>query len=140
MLRRETRREITIRIGLALTLAVSIGIAACEGGGPDAYGEPIDPAEAVPLSKLLSGDDVDRSEAVTVSGTIGEVCRSAGCWFVLRDLDERDGKHREILVDLKGGANFTVPASIEGRRALVYGRLVGEKPDWTLNGLGLVLE
>jgi hypothetical protein len=128
-------RIVACGISLAVWTAVASG---CDGAQPRAWGEKVDPAAAVPLSQLLSGDGVDPGAAVTASGRIGEVCRTAGCWFVLHDT--RDGKLYEVLVDLKPGARFTVPPSVQGRAAVVRGRLVGSAPDLRLHAVGLRLE
>jgi hypothetical protein len=97
----------------------------------------VDASTAVPLAQLLEGAEVDGS-VVTASGRIGEVCRSSGCWFVLQDTG--DEKNYEILVDLKPRASFTVPRTVEGRSAVVRGRLVGEKPDLRFHAVGLLVE
>ena len=97
----------------------------------------MDEAAAIPLKDLMADLPVNREELVTVSGTIGTVCRSAGCWFTLRDLTGEEPV--EIVVDLKGGAAFTVPAGIEGKRAVLAGRLVGERPDLAIHAVGLVV-
>ncbi len=124
------------------TTAVAAALAAvasgCGDGGSGAYGEPVDEAAAIPLKELMADLPADREGLVTVSGTIGTVCRSAGCWFTLRDLTGEEPV--EIYVDLKGGAAFTVPAGIEGKRAVLAGRLVGEEPDLAIHAVGLVVE
>ena len=123
---------------LGLLLAGWIALFPGCGSKPDAWGEPVDHAAAVPLSKLLSDTDIDSEEAVTASGRIGEVCQSFGCLFVLQEVV--DGKLHEVLVDLKPRAEFTVPSSVAGRDAMVRGWLVGEKPDLKLEAVGLELE
>ena len=124
------------------TTAVAAAIAAiasgCSDGGSGAYGEPVDEAAAIPLKDLMADLPANRQELVNVSGTIGTVCRSAGCWFTLRDLTGEEPV--EIYVDLKGGAAFIVPAAIEGRRAVLVGRLVGELPDLAIHAVGLVVK
>jgi hypothetical protein len=97
----------------------------------------VNPADAVPLSELLSADVFDDAVVVTASGRIGEVCRAAGCWFVLQDTT--DGKVHEVLIDLKPLATFTVPADVQGHEALVRGRFVGSKPDVKFHAVGLRL-
>ena len=75
---------------------------------------------------------------MTVSGRIGEVCRSAGCWFVLRG--SSSGSLSEVMVDLKPRATFTVPHDVQGREAVVRGHLVGQKPDLRFDAVGLLVE
>ena len=57
---------------------------------------------------------------------------------MLQDVEE--GKVYDLFTDLKGGATFTVPASIRGRSAIVRGKFVGEKPDLKFNAVGLIVE
>jgi hypothetical protein len=121
-------------VALAWT-AVAIG---CGGDESRSWGEAVDPARAVPLSEILSGDRANTGEAVTVSGRIGEVCRTAGCWFVLRDTSE--GGFSEILVDLKPRATFTLPQDVQGHEAVVRGYLVEQKPDLRFDAVGLLVE
>jgi hypothetical protein len=116
-------------------MAVAIG---CGGNEPRSWGEAVDPAQAVRLSNILSGDRVDAGETVTVSGRIGEVCRASGCWFVLRDTI--DGRFSEILVDLKPRATFTLPQDVQGHEVVVRGYLVGQKPDLRFDAVGLLVE
>ena len=120
-------------------LGVVAGLAAgCGGRAPVRLGAPLDASTGVPLARLLAGDDARRAGAVVVSGRIGELCRSSGCWFVLEDV--ADGKAYNLLVDLKPAASFTVPPSVLGRLAVVSGRLVGQRPDLQLQATGLELD
>ena len=123
---------------LGLLLAGWIALVPGCGSEPDAWGEPVDPAVAVRLSKLLSDTGIDPEQPVTASGRISEVCRTSGCWFVLQDVV--DGKLHEVLVDLLPRAEFTVPSSVAGRNAMVQGWIVGEEPDRKLEAVGLGLE
>ena len=127
------------RIRTTAIAAVLAAIASgCSEKGSGAYGEPVDEAAAIPLKDLMAELPANRGESITVSGTVGTVCRSAGCWFTLRDLTGEEPV--EIHVDLKGGADFTVPAGIEGKSAILAGRLVGEKPDLAIHAVGLVVK
>ena len=128
-------RTVACAVALAVVTAVAWG---CNRPEDRTWGTAVDPAAAVPLAQFLADDDLDGSATVTVSGRIGEVCRAAGCWFVLQDTT--DGKVHEVLVDLKPLANFTVPADVQGYQAIVRGRLVGTNPDWKFHAVGLRLE
>jgi len=108
------------------------------GPGRLEFGEPVDETRARSLSDVLRDPESIEGAAVVVSGRIGEVCTTAGCWFVLQDVDH--GKVYDLFTDLKGGATFTVPKSIRGRLAVVSGTLVGAKPDLKLNAIGLIVE
>jgi hypothetical protein len=129
------RRAVACAVALAVASAVASG---CNRAGGRTWGEAVNLAEAVPLSELLSADAFDDATAVTVSGRIGEVCRAAGCWFVLQDTT--GGKVHEVLIDLKPLASFTVPADVQGHAAFVRGRFVGSKPDLQFHAVGLRLE
>ena len=144
-----SRRESTMPAGAARrgcrtlrTTAVAAALAAiacgCGDGGSRAYGEAVDESSAIPLKELMADLPANREEPITVSGTIGTVCRSDGCWFTLRDLTGEEPV--EIFVDLRGGAEFTVAAGIEGKRAILAGRLVGERPDLAIRAVGLVVK
>ena len=113
-------------------------VSGCGEKGSGAYGEPVDEAAATPLKDLMADLPANREESITVSGIIATVCRSAGCWLTLRDLTGEEPV--EIFVDLKGGATFTVPTRIEGKSAILVGKLVGEKPDLAIHAVGLVVK
>lgn len=119
----------------AVLAAIASG---CGDGGSGAYGEPVDEAAAIPLKDLMADLPAHREALITVSGTIGAVCRSDGCWFTLRDLTGEEPV--EIFVDLKRGAAFTAPAGIEAKRAILAGRLAGEEPDLAIHAVGLVVK
>jgi hypothetical protein len=123
---------------LSLILAALVGAPGCGDAEPRAWGAPVSPEAAVTLSALLDDAADPVAGPVTVSGRIGEVCRSSGCWFVLQELER--GKLHEIVVDLKPAATFTVPASVQGRDVVVRGELVGTRPDLQLNAVGMRLE
>ena len=122
----------------AIAAALAAFASGCSDGGSGAYGEPVDEAAAIPLKDLMADPPANREEVITVSGTVGTVCRSDGCWFTLRDLTGEEPV--EIFVDLRRGAAFTVPAGVEGKRAILAGRLVGEQPDVAIRAVGLVVK
>jgi len=139
---RSDRRHPDLRaITLAALLAGSMQALMFGCSGPDRleFGEPVDVTAARPLAAVLESHQTgtERHPAV-VRGKIGEVCSTSGCWFALRDM--KDDKVYELLIDLKGSADFTVPQSIRGRAAVVQGTIVGEKPDLKLMAVGLVVE
>jgi hypothetical protein len=132
------RRRVASGAACAIALVCTAVAIGCGGNEPRSWGEAVDRAQAVPLSEILSGDRVDTGEAVTVSGRIGEVCRTTGCWFVLRD--RSNGGLSEVMVDLKPRATFTVPQDVQGHKAVVRGHLVGQKPDLRFDAVGLLVE
>lgn len=126
---------------LAAMLVGSMPFVILRCGGPERqeYGEAVDVARSLPLAQVLeTRRSTDAGGSTVVTGRIGEVCSTSGCWFALRDV--KDGKVYELLIDLKGSADFTVPQSIRGRTAVVRGTIVGEKPDLKLMAVGLVVE
>jgi hypothetical protein len=131
-------RAAALSIGL---VALSLWASGCgrHSTGERAFGEPLEVAQALRLADVLDGlQPSDDGVQVVVRGTIGEVCRSSGCWFVLHDVV--DGKAHELFVDLQQGADFTIPQGLGGRPAVVRGRIVGRPPDLELHADGLVVE
>lgn len=122
----------TILVGLMATCS------ACFDPGPQTYGEPVDSERVVALHDLLSEPRPIAGSMVVVSGSIGQVCRSAGCWFVLQE--DLEGEHYELYVDLKPAASFTLDQAASGRRAILRGRLAGSFPDIELHANGLAFE
>src|SRR5687767_4882957 len=86
--------------------ALLLGLAACGPPEPLVLGAPVDPAEVIPLSEALA---LPASSEVTLAGEVGEVCASAGCWFVLREV--AGGELRDLYVDLLPAADFRLDAS-----------------------------
>ncbi|MBM3790863.1 MAG: DUF4920 domain-containing protein [Acidobacteria bacterium] len=108
----------------------------CGRGARQNLGAPLDPAAAIPLSHLDARTASNPKASVVVAGRVREVCRTSGCWLVLEDASDR--RARELFVDLRPEAGFTVNRSMIGRRVYVSGYLVGENPDHRLIALGLV--
>jgi hypothetical protein len=117
-------------------LAVAL-FAACGRGGETRLGEPVEVSSAVPLAECLGRAVPEPGSAAVVSGRVREVCRTAGCWFVLEDAAA--GTSWELLVDLKPAAGFTVTPGIAGKQVVVSGRFAGRGPDLRLNASGLVI-
>jgi len=111
----------------ALFTVLSLGMAGCGHPRSAQFGELADPSKAVPLARALQKYDSSNSQTVTVSGRITEVCKASGCWFVLQDSSK--GRDYQIYVDLTHGATFTVPPDVQGRQAVVKGRITGREPD-----------
>jgi len=107
----------------------------CRQSKPAQWGEITEASNAVPLSRALLNYDSSKEQTVTISGRITDVCKESGCWFVLQDTLE--GRDYQLYVDLTHGASFTVPPDVQGRRALVKGRIVGQKPDVKFYPVGL---
>lgn len=110
----------------------------CSGEEISTFGDPVNIERAVSLKALFSEYQPGDNAPVVVSGSIGQVCRSAGCWFVLQD--DLNGERLELVVDLKPAATFTLDQRVIGRRGFVQGRLKGSPPDIKMWANGLVLE
>ena len=117
-------------MGLTLLRSVALASLVTVGCGPEApmlfpdgaSGSPSDlRGSASPLARVVS-EGGDGEQSVTVSGTIGKVCRSMGCWFYVTDGEQM------VLVDLKAGG-FTIPIDSSGRPCVVEGRLHTEGSD-----------
>jgi len=106
-------------------LAGSVLAAGCGRDGTIEFGGPVEAGAALTVAEVLDPSHAE-GEEVVVTGSISEVCRSAGCWFVVRQV--AGGRNHEVLVDLEA-RTWRVPRSVQGRTALVAGRLVGETPD-----------
>ena len=138
-------------------------VAGCSGGGEESYGGEIDGAKSMTVAEAIATIRVDARDAATdeagggdasatdeaggdeaevvIRGRIGAVCRSSGCWFVIEG-EAGDGSNAipaSLRVDLDAAADFRVPPTIQGRDALVRGRLHGAPPDTELRGTALVL-
>jgi len=121
----------------ALFAVLSLGMAGCGHSRGAHWGELADQSKAVPLSRALQEYDSTKPQTITVSGRITEVCKVSGCWFVLQDSSH--GRDRQIYVDLTHGATFTVPPDVQGRQAVVKGRIVGREPDLKFYADGLLI-
>lgn len=121
----------------AAIVALLTGCGSGCSGRSEAYGEPIDETAPIPLKDLLADLPADREESITVSGTIGTICRTSGCWLTLRDLTGEEPV--EIFVDLQG-ASFSAPAGSELKNAIIVGKLVGDEPDLAIHAAGLVVK
>lgn len=130
-----SRTRSSARAAVTATLLL---VAGCHPDTRASFGEPVDPASAVRLATILGAEPVDRSAEAVVSGRVGEVCRAAGCWFVLQDGES--GEQVQVMVDLSRAASFTVSPGIQGREAIVRGRFVGEGPDLQFNAVGLLVK
>lgn len=131
-------RAVVVVAVLILVAVVVAGWRFRSGAYPLELGKPVDVAEAVALADVLSSDEPPPTGRIVLRGKVGEVCLSAGCWFVLQEV--RDGRLREVFVDLAKDGTFTVRGDASGRAAWVSGKLVGKGPDMKFEADGLRLE
>lgn len=97
-------------------------------------GAAVEREQAIPVGEVLRRFDDLRGQMVVVTGEVEEVCQHVGCWFVMREGEQR------IYVDLQGGKLFTVPKDCAGRRAYVLARVEGDAKAPRLIGKGVRLE
>lgn len=82
------------------------------------YGEKFDTkANATDIAQLLGADDKKVGKDILVTGKIGKVCQSSGCWF------EFSGTPESTRVTFKD-YSFTIPKDSEDKTVLVHGQLV----------------
>ena len=112
-------------------------LGACSPQAARELGQPVEAAEALSLDQLLDAAPAGPRTA-TVRGRVGEVCRSAGCWLVLRETDGQ--RVSELWVDLEARADFRLGPEALGRTVVVRGELQGALPDLRLVALGLRFE
>lgn len=105
---------------------------------PLELGRTFDPSGAVGLADILAAESSPPAGRTIIRGRIGEVCRSAGCWFVLQEI--KDDHLYEVLVDLKKAGAFTVDIEVSGRQAIVAGKFVKQGADVTFEADGARLE
>ncbi|MEM7245159.1 MAG: hypothetical protein AAF533_07430 [Acidobacteriota bacterium] len=121
-----------------LAVVLTLGCAST----PTRLGAPVATAEALPLSELPELVDGESVERVVLRGRVGEVCRSAGCWLTLDSLGaapagDEAASFRQLHVDLKPSADFTVTRGLIGEQVALTGRLVRDGPDLALHAVGL---
>ncbi len=108
------------------------------GKYPLELGRPFDPTQAISVAAALGLESRSQGERVVIRGQVGEVCRAAGCWFVLQEV--KDGRLYEILVDLKRHGDLTVQPEISGRGASVSGKLVVDDSNVTFQADAIRIE
>ncbi|MBD89723.1 MAG: hypothetical protein CL940_05270 [Deltaproteobacteria bacterium] len=106
-------------------LVFALALCACSASEvPQLYGAATTPealqSRAKPLTTLQA---TDAGTDVVVSGTIGRVCKTMGCWFYLTEGEAM------VYVDLEQGSRFTVPVDSTGKRAVIEGAYKAEGGD-----------
>ena len=134
------RRYVAVAVIAAVAVAMAGSAIFFLGPGkyPLALGRTVDPTEAIRLTDLLAEGGGLFKGRVVVRGRVGEVCRSAGCWFVL--YETHGSALHELFVDLKKSGTITVQNDASGRTATVAGRLVNTGTNLVLEADGLLLE
>jgi hypothetical protein len=89
-----------------------------ENEGANTFGAEISVDGAKDLGMYVSEVNGEDTLAVTVAGTINEVCQAKGCWMTLED----QSKQHSAFIKFKDYA-FFVPKDAGGKRAVVKGNL-----------------
>lgn len=75
----------------------------------------------VPVDAVVAEPELYMERTIAVSGTVHEVCQMAGCWLMLRALDNSAGVRVHVNRTDDGSYVFTVPKDISGQYAIAYG-------------------
>lgn len=135
--RRFARRVVaTVSILIVVTAAAAWLLRSDEF--PLELGRPVDSARAIGVKDALTREVLPSGQAAVIRGRIGEVCRSAGCWFVLQEVES--GRIHEILVDLKRRADFRIGVEVSGRTAIAAGQIVSDESNRVLEATGVRIE
>ncbi|MDH5823081.1 DUF4920 domain-containing protein [Luteimonas sp. RD2P54] len=97
-----------------LSLALLLASGAVHAG-PQVYGEPLPPGEAVPVSAAIADFTAHAETPRRFSGRIAQVCQAKGCWMML----EQDGRAARVMF---GDHAFYIPKDSTGA-AEVHGVL-----------------
>lgn len=113
---------------LSVLLVASALLGACQAppespadGARAAYGQPVDPAEAVPVQAVVASVEQYEGQPVTMQGEVTKVCQKKGCWLMLDAGDEAVRVLVERTPD--GDYAFTVPTDLDRAWAVVEGTL-----------------
>ena len=104
-------------VGVALAVAVVLGLAGCGQKKTEHFGPPFTEAPQVTIAQLLDSPDAYRRQSVRVRGEIERQCPAAGCWMFLDD-----GQGRSIRVEL--GDYFAELPQHVGQTAEVEGEWI----------------
>ena len=88
--------------------------------GAKLFGQPLQPAEAMPLADVLAKPDSFANQTVTVAGQVRKACTRKGCWMELAE-STKDGTPgcRVTFKDY----GFFVPLDSAGSSARVQGKV-----------------
>ena len=81
------------------------------------FGGQITEKTSVPLTSLVQSSEKYASQTVRTEGTVTAVCQSMGCWMEIGD--ETGQAHIKMA-----GHSFFIPASANGHRAIVQGKVL----------------
>ena len=82
------------------------------------FGEEVDEAQLVTISKILSQPEAFLEQPVTISGTVIGVCEKRGCWMELAS----DVRYEKLRIKVRDG-DMVFPVSTKGSKAIATGLL-----------------
>lgn len=82
------------------------------------FGEEVDEAQLVAISKILSQPESFLEQPVTISGTVIGVCEKRGCWMELAS----DVRYEKLRIKVRDG-DMVFPVSTKGSKAIATGLL-----------------
>ena len=83
----------------------------------------LDQVTPVPVDAVIAEPDVYLDRTIAVEGSVHEVCQMAGCWLMIRAMDNAGGIRVHVERTEEGSYAFTVPTDISGRHAVAYGTI-----------------
>lgn len=99
----------------------SKSVPTAQEGNYSFFGEKIDEADAVSLTKAISQLGDQDSVRVKIKGTVESVCKVKGCWMNVVE----DGQNEEIFVRFKD-YGFFMPLDCEGQEVVFDGYAMRE--------------
>jgi hypothetical protein len=86
--------------------------------GKKLYGQPLAPAQAMPIAALLTNPEARTGATVTVEGDVRKACTRKGCWMELADSPAGGTPGCRVTFKNYG---FFVPTNAAGSHARVQG-------------------
>ncbi len=96
----------------------------------DMFGQPFEPAPALPVQSVLAESERHTGGPVMVEGVLYDECEASDCWMLMRS----DTAQLLILPP-----DFEVPDAVAGRRAVVHGQMSSGAAH-TLKPTGVMVE
>jgi hypothetical protein len=91
--------------------------AAAEKLAGETFGAEFEPESVVAFAELKQKGDFTDSLALTVRGTVNEVCQMKGCWMTITEEGDAEG----MMVRFKD-YGFFMPKDISGREVVLHGK------------------
>jgi hypothetical protein len=114
-------------MSVVVALALTAVIAVRGAGGATRYGAPVGAggAEVVELANIFADTTSYNGRRVVVSGRVGQVCQTSGCWITLTDgANQLFVQFYDFTVKVRPGARVRVQGTVRVINSAPY--LVGE--------------